>query len=180
MKRMSLLLALAMAFAAGGASARDNVTDPSIPRQLPASGPVSVEWTDPAQFSELRYSGNRWEAERGNWVVELARHLQARAARHLAPGQRLQVTITDITRAGSYLHPGSVRNDIRIVQDMYPPRMSLHFRLTDEDGAVVSEGERKLRDPAFLSQAGANNSDALRYEKRMIDDWLRQEFGPAR
>lgn len=73
-----------------------------------------------------------------------------------------------------------MRNDIRIVQDMYPPRMSLHFRLTGEDGTVVSEGERKLRDPAFLSQAGANNSDALRYEKRMIDDWLRQEFGPAR
>lgn len=182
MKRLSLMVALvlAMAFSAAAQAKSRNVTDPDIPRELPASGPVSVQWTNPAEFSELRYSGNRWEAERGNWVVELARYIQTEAAKRLAPGQQLQVTITDISRAGTYLPvAGSIRNDIRIVKDLYPPRMTLDFRLLGADGNVVSEGERRLRDSSFLMNASTSDNDLLRYEKRMLDDWMRREFGPS-
>lgn len=42
--------------------------------------------------------------------------------------------------------------------------------------AVVAEGERKLVDHGFLMGANLNNTDNLRYEKRLIDDWLRREF----
>ncbi|KAF1721772.1 DUF3016 domain-containing protein [Pseudoxanthomonas wuyuanensis] len=181
MKRLSLMvaLALAMALSAAAQAKSRNVTDPDIPRELPASGPVSVQWTDPAEFSELRYSGNRWEAQRGNWVVDLAKYIQTQAAKRLDAGQQLQVTITDISRAGTYLPVAGprVHNDVRIVKDLYPPRMTLNFRLSDANGNVLSEGERKLRDSSFLMNASINDTDPLRYEKRMLDDWMRNEFG---
>jgi len=43
---------------------------------------------------------------------------------------------------------------------------------------VLREGTRTLRDPAFLSGSG-NRSDAggLRYEKALLDRWLRKEPG---
>jgi Protein of unknown function (DUF3016) len=165
---------------AGTADARTrNVTDADAPRSLPANGPVSVDWTDPNEFSDIRHSGNRWAAQRGNWVEQLARHLQARAATRLPQGERLEVTITDIMRAGQY-EPwrGPNLQDARIVREIYPPRMSLTFKRLDANGAVIDEGARALRDFGFMMSASAGSSDPLRHEKRMIDDWIRREFRP--
>ena len=166
--------ALAAAFAVPAFAAR--VTDPELPRSLDADGPVTVSWTDPHAFSEIRYSRNRFEAERGDWVRGIARHLAKRAAGALGPGERLDVAITDIELAGDF-EPGAGRSDgVRIVRDIYPPRIDLHYTLIGSDGTMLREGDAKLRDPAFLSRSSANDSDSLRYEKRLIDDWLRREF----
>src|SRR3546814_5481788 len=94
---MACMLATGVAWA--GPS---DVTDPEAPRSLPADGPVDVRWTDPAQFTEIRRSGNRREARRGDWVHDLAEYLRKRASDRLPDGQRLEVTITDIARAGNY------------------------------------------------------------------------------
>ncbi len=61
----SLLLAGLLAATGVQAGVR-NVTDPDAPRALSSDGKVDVRWTDPAQFSEVRFSGNRWEAQRGD------------------------------------------------------------------------------------------------------------------
>ncbi len=158
------------------------VTDADIPRNLPTVDAVSIEWTDPAEFSDIRYSGNRWEAVQGNWVVDLASHLQKRAAKQLAPGQQLKITITDIRRAGMY-EPGRGMNfdRIRVIKDIYPPRVTLNFTLEDASGQVIAQGERKLVDGAFLMGASPiNDTDTLRYEKRMLDNWLSSEFKVSR
>ncbi len=172
----SCLLALAVVAPAG---AIQKVTDPDAPRSLPVDGAVDVRWTDPAQFTDIRYSGNRWEAERGDWVVRLAEHLRERALKKLPPGQRLEVEITDIRRAGRY-EPwhGIALQDVRILRDHYPPRMELNFELTDADGNVIEQGERVLTDTAYLMGASmvANSSDPLRFEKAMIDRWLSREL----
>ena len=180
MKAPALLLTalVALATAAPAMAAPKTVTDPNLPRSLPAEGgAVSVSWSDPAQFSEIKFSGNRWEAERGTWVTQLATYLRDEAGQRLARGQTLDVSISDIDRAGHY--DPTVRigmNDIRVVKDLYPPRMTLTFTLKGADGQVVAEGERKLVDHAFLMGTQINNNDHLRYEKRLIDDWLRKEF----
>ena len=174
-------IALALVLAAPVAAKSRTVTDPDAPRSLPANGPVSVDWTDPAQFSEIRYSHNRSEAQRGNWVEQLAQYLQTAAAKRLASGESLQITLTDISRAGEY-EPwrGIHMQDARIVRDIYPPRISLTFKRTDAQGNVIEQGERKLVDTAFLMGSSTfGNSDQLRYEKRLLDDWLRRELKPG-
>ncbi len=183
MKHLPLLFSLALgamlAGLAGGADARSrNVTDPDAPRSLPAEdSAVSVDWTDPAEFTELRFSGNRWESRRGNWVEDLARHLRGAAERQLEPGQRLEVTITDIQRAGSFEPQRPARMDnVRILRDIYPPRITLDFKLTDASGTVLSEGERRLVNHSYLSNSALGDSDPLRHEKRLLDDWVRREF----
>ncbi len=175
--RKILLIPLLAALVIAPLHAASTVTDPSRPRALPADGPVSVEWTDPAEFSELRFSQNRWEAQQGDWVTQLARYLQERAAARLPEGQRMDVTITDIKRAGSF-EPwhGANANNIRVMRDVYPPRMTLQVRITDAEGQVVSEGEQRLVDTAFLMNSRPMDTDPLRFEKDMIDTWLRREL----
>lgn len=173
---VSGLLLAALAFPA--AAGVRNVTDPDAPRSLPADGTVDVRWTDPAQFTDIRYSGNRFEAARGNWVMQLAEHLQERALKELPAGERLEVEITDIRRAGAY-EPwaGPSMQNVRIMRDVYTPRIELTFQRLAPDGTVLAEGERKLVDGAYLMRSSPlGNSDPLRYEKTMIDRWLRNEL----
>lgn len=176
------ILAAAMAVAAFGLAfagpvLAESVTDPDLPRSL-EEGPVTVSWSDPAGFTEIRYSRNRFEAVRGDWVRDIARHVATRAARALAPGERLAVRITDIERAGEF-EPGRGGSDrVRIVRDIYPPRIELSYELRDAAGGVVASGERSLRDVGFLHrQAGTVTSgDPLRHEKRLVEDWVREDL----
>ncbi|MFN7137352.1 MAG: DUF3016 domain-containing protein [Thermomonas sp.] len=177
-------LALSMALAGcATATGGSSMLAANAPRALPASGPVSVAWSNPADFSEITASGNRQAAAQGDWLLQLAQYMRKQAARQLPPGYRLELTIEDIKRAGQY-EPwrGVGAQDVRIIRDIYPPRMTVRFRELDATGKVVAEGQRQLTDPAFLVNSGMiNDTDPLRYEKRMIDTWLRREFpAPAR
>lgn len=180
MKRQALLILLLALVTAGGCVT--TAPEPAVAgdevRGLAEEGPVSVRWTDPEAFSEIRYSGNRVESRRGNWLPTLGAHLRTRAESRLAPGQTLEVTFTDIDLAGDY-EPwrGPNADRIRQVRDIYPPRIELHFRLLDAQGRTLSEGERRLSDPAFLHSGSLpGNSDPLRHEKRLLDRWLQREF----
>jgi hypothetical protein len=146
------------------------------PRALPAQGPVDVSWADPATFSETRITAGH-QAAQGDWLQDLARYMRRQAERRLPPGDTLQITILDIQRAGQY-EPwhGPNLQDARIVRDLYPPRMTVRFRQLDAGGKVVAEGERKLVDPAFMQGILPGDGDPLRYEKGLVDGWLRREF----
>lgn len=173
----SLLLAGLLATASTVAiAAPRTVTDPQAPRALQDDGPVSVGWNDPRTFTELRSSRNRSEAERGDWVQQLAKYIRTAATKRLQPGQALDVTLVDIKRAGDF-EPwhGARGDDIRIMRDIYPPRIVLQYTLKGAGGEVIAEQEATLRDTGFMhgSIGLHGSSDPLRYEKKLIDDWLR-------
>lgn len=184
-KTFKALAVLALASAALFASSADArlryLTDPDAPRSLPQEGPVDVRWENPATFTEIRYSHNSIESRRGNWVEQLAQHVRKYATPRLPAGERLAVNITDVDLAGDYEPWRGVQfQDTRFLRDIYPPRITLTFTLTDANGAVIAQGERKLRDSAYLMQSSGFASDALRHEKRMLERWLARELPQQR
>ncbi len=156
-----------------------DAADASFARTLPVNAPVRVEWTDPEGFSEIRYSRNRFESRRGNWVQRLAEHLQQQAARAIGPDERLELLITDIELAGDYEPLGTGLDDVRVVRDVYPPRMRVDYVRHGADGQVMQQGSRTLSDPGFLGATSLSAHDPLRFEKRMIDAWVRREFASS-
>jgi Protein of unknown function (DUF3016) len=106
-----------------------------------------------------------------------SRFVAERAAPRLSQGQRLEVHLTDVQRAGSF-EPwrGPQAADVRIVRDIYPPRIDLRFKLLDADGKLLHEGSRQLRDATFMMRPDLYPNDPLRYEKTLLDDWLRAEL----
>jgi hypothetical protein len=139
---------------------------------------VSVDWTDPAKFTEVRYSHAFGKPKPETWLEAMRKTVVQRADDLLKPGQHLDVTITDVKLAGQY-EPwrGPAYNDVRVVRDIYPPRIDLRFSLSDANGNVIASGERKLRDPGFLTRSTPNGSDSYRFEKRLLKEWLVREFG---
>ena len=143
------------------------------------AGIVSVTYADPARFGEGRGAPPESERARKAWLDALSVHLADQAAPLLAEGQRLEVHLTDVQRAGGF-EPwrGPQAAEVRIVRDTYPPRIDLSFTLRDVQGRAEREGRRELRDATFLMRPDRGSStDPLRYEKSLLDDWLRKEFG---
>lgn len=105
-------------------------------------------------------------------------YLQQQAARRLASGNRLVITVTNIDMAGGYdLTQGHEFSTIRQMRATFPPRIDLSFVLSDADGRVLMEGERRLRDLSYLMRVRAKTeTDLLYYEKRLVDEWLMREF----
>jgi hypothetical protein len=95
----------------------------------------------------------------------------------LAPGQQLKITVTDVDLAGEF-EPwrGGSMADVRIVKDIYPPDIKLAFQLTGADGTVLAQGDRHLRDMGFMMTLSIDRNDPLRFEKELLDNWLRSEF----
>ncbi len=157
--------------------------DPEAPAVADAPvvvGGASVIAVDASRFDAGRNAQLESGPSRRAWVDALSRHLAERVAHRLAPGQRLDVRITDVQRAGDF-EPwrGPPAAQVRIVRDIYPPRIDLSFKLRDERGAVLREGNRQLRDSTFLMRPDMYPNDPLRYEKALLDDWVREEFGVA-
>jgi hypothetical protein len=142
-----------------------------------AASQVNVNWTDPAKFTEVRYSHGFGRPDPEVWLAALSKSVTRNASRVLEAGQHLDVTFTDIKLAGQY-EPwrGPGFSDVRIVKSIYPPRIDLTFTLTDASGAVLASGERDLRDPGFLTNSPLNTSDPYRFENRLLMDWMRREF----
>ena len=149
----------------------------------PASAPpperVQVAWAPTETLSEVKDNPmQRGWLRPKDWTHDLGDHLRKRADLVLPAGEQLKVTIDDIKLAGAY-EPwrGPEAQDIRFLRDLYPPRMDLHYSLTGADGTIIREGQSRLRDGAYLQHTVTTSTDPLRYDKRMIDVWLRKEFG---
>jgi hypothetical protein len=151
----------------------------------PSEPPVRIQvtWAPVEQLSETGNNPpNRGWLRPDQWMQSLGDRLRKTADRILPLGQQLRVHVDDISLAGRLqpvYRPG--QQDMRVMKEAYWPWMNLHFTLLAADGATIREGDAKLGDPSYLRRDVASDpNDPLRYDKRMIDEWLRKEFGPKR
>jgi hypothetical protein len=145
----------------------------------PASVPsAEVVYVDPDKFTDVRDSYTSTDSGRDELLDQMREHILTESKRRLPAGYKLFMSVTDVDLAGDFEPWHGVRwDDIRIVKDIYPPRMVFSFRVTDPSGRVVKEGNRDLRDLAFMMKITmAFHDDPLRHEKQMIDDWFNDEF----
>ncbi len=163
-------LAAALVFAASVAGA---AIAPGAPQ---SSAKVELGFRDPARIVAQDFSFS----DRGEWLDELGSYVVQSASKRVPEGARLLVTITDVQRAGM-VEPWRARGmwDVRVVRASTPPRIDLAFQLVSPQGAVLKEGTRQLRDINFLDHRIFHDGERLSYEKNLIDDWLRKDFGPT-
>lgn len=142
-----------------------------------ASKAVTVQYVNPHDFTESRQSAGIVGFDQHNYLEKLKTYLQQQAAPMLAAGQHLSVRITDIDLAGSY-EPwrAPAMTDVRIMRDIYPPRIELSFTLTGANGKTLRSGDRQLNGLGYLSGSAMGHPDhePLRYDKSLLDRWLRQ------
>lgn len=137
--------------------------------------PVTVHYKDPQHFTEVRLARMAGVPESDHYLDVIRSFLEKRGARILKPGQHLDITITDIDLAGEY-EPwlGPQMSTIRIIRDIYPPRINLDFTLYAADGSVLRKGSRKLIGMGIMDTVSFSDQDPRRYEKALLQRWLRR------
>jgi DUF3016 family protein len=171
----ALLLAVAMLIEAAGGQAF--AADP-----LPAGADgVTVQIPRPEGFTDFKATCIGLDERTRGLLADFTQFIRATGARHVPEGGALAITVTDVDMAGEFeTWRGPQACSVRVMLDVYAPRIRLDFRLTDRDGKVVSAGPRELRDPLYLTRAVRLATDPLRYEKNLVQDWFQREFpGPA-
>jgi hypothetical protein len=138
-------------------------------------GSVQVSFVQPSNFSDVRDSAHRTE----DTLAALQRHFEVIGAQFLAAGQTLKIEVLDVDLAGEVRH-GMRANDIRVLRGRADwPRLQLRYTL-ESPGAAAKRGAATLADMAYLERSlPLLNNEALPYERRMLEDWFKAEFGAA-
>jgi hypothetical protein len=142
---------------------------------------VEVTFVEPEKFTDAADGPRGTDFGRDGILDDLKSYLIQRGNSYVPEGQKLLITITDVDLAGE-IEPwrsGSAQ-DVRIIKDIYTPRIQLSYKVVDAAGATVKEGKRSLTDLTFTMNINSNRSDPRVYEKRLMDDWLRSDFSKAK
>lgn len=141
------------------------------------AGTAEVNFLEPDGYSDAGGRGGMRDLPTREAVLrEIRAHLLDLAQRNLAPNQSLKVDVIDVDIAGrrEVLRAGA--QDVRVYDDISPPRIKLRFALS-EDGRVVASGEERLSDPSYLNTLSRPSSgDPLRYERPMLTKWFVARF----
>ena len=139
--------------------------------------PIQVEFEHPEKYTDADYGPRSHKSDAEAIFRQLRRHLQKQAPQYLSAGQQLQLTFTDIDLAGDREPSANIElHDVRIVRSVYPPKLAFRYQLLGNDGAVLRQDEVSIRDIGFDLARGLRSSDPLRFEKRMLSQWLSREF----
>ena len=162
--------ALALSGLAAGAT--------NAPAAPAATDQVTVSFDHPEKFTDLQDRRLVDERVTNTYVADLRRFIETHAAEHLAAGQRLVVTITDVDMAGELETRGNLRQDVRLLRPATPPRINLSFQVVDAGGNVLKSGDRRLTDLDYQHPEYRSHDTTLFFEKKLLSDWLNDEFRP--
>lgn len=139
-----------------------------------AGAAVVVTYVAPDKFTDMPFVP--WEREEA--LKDLTEHF-TRLGSSLPPGQDLRIDVLDVDLAGRAVPSVRAGRDIRVLRGQADwPRMQLRYVL-EQNGRVLKSGEAQLSDMNYLSQHTRYfDSEPLRYEKQMIDDWFEKTIGP--
>ena len=128
-------------------------------------------------FVEIERYGDAGDSlwERDANLAVLGSHLSSLGQRLLPADMTLEVEVLDVDLAGT-VRPSMRGGDLRVVKGRADfPRMTLRYSLI-KDGQVQASATEHLADLTYTMQRAYGASDPLRYEKRMLEDWLRTRF----
>ncbi|MDQ8205620.1 DUF3016 domain-containing protein [Pelagicoccus sp. SDUM812003] len=140
-----------------------------------SAGTSAIEWEKPDSYTDI---GSDYGAtdQFDLFKKEIESYVERVAETELPDGAILEMKVSNVDLAGQ-IEPWGLNQDVRIVRDIYPPKMRFTYTLR-KDGKVVSEGKENLSDLDFTYNIGRRffDQDQFFYEKEMIGEWIRSEF----
>lgn len=135
---------------------------------------VDVVFDHPENFTDVKDSNFPTDKGRDAILSRIRDFLVRESTRYLPAGDALTITFSDIDLAGDF-EPwrGARWDDVRIVKDIYPPAFKFTYLVTDPSGRIVRQGSENIRDLDFQVRLVPDTTDTLRYEKDILNDWVR-------
>jgi hypothetical protein len=140
-----------------------------------AAGGVTVKFANPEAYTDMPFAS--WEAD--DMLKELERHF-THLGKRLPANEELQIEVTDFDPAGQIRWTRYARPLRVLTGGADWPHLTLNYTHL-RDGKVVASGSERIHDMNYLHRMNRyTDSDGLRYEKRMIDEWFKGRIVAAR
>ncbi|MEH6465179.1 MAG: DUF3016 domain-containing protein [Shewanella psychromarinicola] len=148
------------------------------PNPVTEVGVVKIEWQNPKDFRDIKTSNELQSRFETRLFETLTKNINKQAQKILKPDQKLDMKVTDFDLAGD-MRPtfGAAPGDLRIVKDLYPPRATFSYTIT-EKGNVVIAGDEKITDMSFMHNTRRFNNRPFQYETTLFTDWLQKSVAP--
>jgi len=146
-----------------------------------AQAELEVTWENPKKYTDIRTSNMSRAKYREQVFEDLEAHI-TELVEDLPEEQKLVIKVSNLDLAGevfpsSFIGLGLNGNEIRVIEDMYIPRIEFSYQLLDGTGKVLQENDVKLKDMGFLDRPNRMfSNERLRYEKNMLSEWFGDEF----
>ncbi len=165
---------LAGVFTSTAVIAADEIVGNPVTEQ----GMVKIEWQDPNSFRDVKAVGDIQSRYEQRTFETLTKNLNKEASKTLKSKQKLEMLVTDLDLAGD-VRPtfGATMNDIRLVEELYPPRITFSYKIIEGD-KVIMAGDEKLTDMGFMQRVGRVSDKPMRYESKLLADWLKKTVAP--
>jgi hypothetical protein len=136
---------------------------------------VSVTYVKPDDYTDMPRS----VIERDRVLKDFSEYF-AKLDKKLPAGQSLKIEVLDIDLAGRLYPRYSGGDDIRVLKGGADwPRMHLRYTLS-QDGQALRSGDEQLSNMNYqMSMTRYADSEPLRYEKQMLDDWFKKTIAPT-
>jgi len=156
------------------AIAADEIVENPVTEQ----GMVKIEWQEPKNFRDVKAVGDIQSRYEKRTFELLTKNLNKEAGKTLKSEQKLEMLVTELDLAGD-VRPtfGATMNDIRLVEELYPPRITFSYKILEGD-KVIMAGDEKLTDMGFMQRVGRASDKPMRYESKMLADWLKKTVEP--
>lgn len=133
-----------------------------------------VIWSDYKNYRDIDEGNEGRKQFRERTFKEFEQHF-AQLAVTLPADHTLKITVTDVDLAGD-INVGGI-NRIRIVKQLYSPRMNFSYQLNDANGTTIQADEVVVKDMNFMSGNSLKyRNKTLGYEKKMLDEWFDKTF----
>ncbi|HOO92623.1 MAG TPA: DUF3016 domain-containing protein [Opitutales bacterium] len=141
------------------------------------AGNLTVEWVEPKKFRDASQDAYNSESGRARVLKSLEKYFVSEAARIFPETVFVEMAVTEVDLAGM-IYPVPDMDKIRVIKQIHPARIHFSYRILDASGAVISEGEEKLRDSTPDSNMRARmlaSYEEHPYIKGLMLDWMRDK-----
>ncbi len=133
-----------------------------------------VTWTNPEKYTDIRASEESRKRFRERTFKALDEHFATLAAK-LPEGEILKIDVTNVDLSGDVLWLRT--RNIRVIKEIYFPRMKFTYQLVDQDKNVISSAEINIKDMNFMMCCQLKyRNESFGYEKAMLDKWFNKTF----
>jgi len=138
---------------------------------------TEVNWSHPEKYRDIDAGNHNRAAFKKHLFATMDKFI-AKLAKDLPAQQTLKIKVTDLDLAGD-THDAftSLSDQIRVVKDIYFPRIKFSYQLVDENDHIIKSDDVNLKDMNFMLTNNLRyRNEPFGYDKKMLSDWFKTTF----
>lgn len=137
---------------------------------------IDVAFVNPEKFTDVYPAGRSGTDRDLKQSLDALRQLIVESgAKSLAAGDELKLEIHDVNLAGEFNPMTGPSVQVRVMRNIDWPSLKVHYTL--KRGGKQTQGDAVISDMSYLMSASScSGTEALCYERRMVERWFRKDL----